>query len=103
MNGFTTADFGDVVAATNDEHLMQWMIFGLLAVGAVAALANEFAFRGALFPSELALSLGFLAIAIAAAATILARYRNRTGAAARDLAIWAVIVAAILLAYWLSR
>jgi hypothetical protein len=80
---------------------MQWIIFVALAAAAVVALVNEFAFGGKLFPSPaVAYSAGLLAIAMAAGVTILGRYRNKIGAAARDIMIWAAIIAVIIGAYW---
>ena len=83
---------------------MQWIIFSALTVAAVAALTNEFAFGGRLFSSSaLSFSAGLLVIAIAAGATIFGRYRDKIGKFARDLLIWAAIIAVIMGAYWIFR
>jgi hypothetical protein len=87
-----------------EKIAMQWIIFAALATVAVATLVNEFAFGGKLFPSSaVAFSAGLLAIAMAAGVTILGRYRNKIGIAARDIMIWISIIAVIIGAYWLFQ
>ncbi len=80
---------------------MQWIIFAALALATALVLINEFVF-GARFmaSSAVALSVGLLAIAAAAAVTIPARYRHKTRALVRDVAIWICIVGAVAIVYW---
>jgi len=81
---------------------MQWIIFAALSTAGAAVFINEFAFGGTLFPSSaVAFSAGLLTIAVAAGVTILRRYQNKIGAAARDITTWAFIIALVMVAYWL--
>lgn len=80
---------------------MQWIIFLALSATAAGVLINEFLFAGKLFPSSAAgLASGMLVLAIFFATRTADRYRYKLGVAARDVAIWAIIIAAIAVAYW---
>ena len=81
---------------------MPWILFAILVAGLAAILVNEFAFSGRLFAaSEVGLSAGMLALALAVGMTILGRYRDRLGSATRDALIWTGIAAVLAAVYWL--
>ncbi len=81
---------------------MQWMIYIALGLAAALVLINEFVFSSRFMASSaIALSVGLMAIAAAAAMGIAMRYRHKTRALVRDLAIWTFLVAAIAGAYWI--
>jgi hypothetical protein len=80
---------------------MQWTIFAALGLAIALVLINEFVFGGQFMASSaVALSIGLLSIAAAAAVTIAARYRHKTGALFRDVAIWICILGAVAIVYW---
>ncbi len=82
---------------------MQWIIFATLGLAIALVLINEFVFGGRFMASSaVALSVGLLAIAAAAAVTIPARYRHKTRALVRDLAIWICILATVAIVYYVS-
>jgi hypothetical protein len=83
-------------------NALQWGMFGLLGLGAAVALVNEFAFHAALLPSAvLGIAVASLSVALAALARVAPYYRGNRRTIARDVVIWAGLIGAIVVVYWL--
>lgn len=77
-------------------------ILAILTGLIVAIAVNEFAYGGRLFPTQTVGGVGGLALLAAVFALgVGGRYRGNLPQAARHLAIWIVIVALVMGAYWL--
>jgi hypothetical protein len=77
-------------------------ICAALSVLIVLVLVNEIGFHGTLFPSETVGGIGGLGVLAAVFAVRAgAVYRGQWPQAARHFAIWLVIIAIVMGAYWL--
>lgn len=77
-------------------------IFAALSALIVLILVNEVGFHGTLFPSQTVGGIGGLGVLAAVFALRAGSlYRGRLPQAARHFAVWLVIVAIVMGAYWL--
>ena len=77
-------------------------IFAALSALIVLILVNEVGFHGTLFPSKTVGGIGGMSVMAAVFALRAgALYRGKFPQAARHFAIWLVIIAIVLGAYWL--